>query len=172
MALTVETGSGVSGAESYVSVADADTFLKSELAHDTWTEATTQDKERALRMSTRLIDETCMWRGFKSAIGNALEWPRQYATKDERDYQGLDVYFDENEIPTRLERAVALFASILLNNPNYLTDLDEARVASSTTDAGSKAYDRRRQTEILPASVRLILRSLCNGPEIPVRRVA
>lgn len=78
MALSVETGSGSSTAESYASVADADTRLAA-LGLTLWAdEMITAEKEQALRRSTVFMEQSyrLRWRGQRMLSAQALSWPR------------------------------------------------------------------------------------------------
>jgi hypothetical protein len=72
----VETGSGVTGANSYISVADADLVFDNLGQAAEWDAVT--DKEQRLRDGTRYLDLRygLQWRGLRAAIDNPLEWPR------------------------------------------------------------------------------------------------
>lgn len=76
MALTVETGAGLSNAEAYLSVADALTYLTAVGASDAWAAASTAQKEVALRRATQYLDTQYTWRGEPLTSTQALEWPR------------------------------------------------------------------------------------------------
>ena len=75
MALIVEDGTGLDTAESYISVADAETYCT---AHGltAWT-GTDGVKEAALRNATQYIDTMYNFRSAKSYYAQALEFPRQ-----------------------------------------------------------------------------------------------
>ena len=74
MALVVEDGTGLSTAESYISVADADTY-HSDRGNALWT-GTDAVKEEALRQATEYLDATYDWKGSISLTTQALNWPR------------------------------------------------------------------------------------------------
>jgi hypothetical protein len=74
MSLTVEDGSIVSGAESYVSVADADAYF-TKMANAVWTGDDTV-KEAALRRSTQYLDSEYLFKGNRVQMTQALRWPR------------------------------------------------------------------------------------------------
>jgi hypothetical protein len=78
MALVVETGSGLSTAESYISVADADTYFDNRDEPTGWTGADTDAKEDALRIATQYLDAMYhhRWLGVRSSITQRLSWPR------------------------------------------------------------------------------------------------
>lgn len=77
MSLIIETGAIVTGAESYVSVADCDTYHTNN-GNALWT-GTTAVKEAALRKAARYLD--CYyrprWKGYRVQFSiQSLEWPR------------------------------------------------------------------------------------------------
>lgn len=81
MPLIVEDGTGLDDAESYVSVAEADTYHTARGAETTWTDADSDLKEQALRKATEYIDSTFGGR-LRSARSypdtpQALEFPRE-----------------------------------------------------------------------------------------------
>lgn len=103
MALVVETGAVVAGAESYVSVSDADTYWSNR--NDTvWAALSTGAKEAALRIATRYLDSNYTWLGEIVNQDQLLDWPR-YAVVD-RDGRG----YDSDEIPIALKDALCELA--------------------------------------------------------------
>lgn len=75
MSLVVENGTGLSTADSYVSVADADAYHLS-MNHAHWT-GSTSHKEAALRRATQYIDSHYRFRGWRRyPLTQRLEWPR------------------------------------------------------------------------------------------------
>lgn len=100
MALIVEDGTGLSTAESYISVADADTYIAAYRgANTTWDAATDTAKEVAARQATKYLDGTSSWKGMKEFSTQALAWPRIYA------YDETGIAYDG--IPVALEQATA-----------------------------------------------------------------
>lgn len=100
MALTVEDGTGLVGADSYVSVADCETYCDARGL--TFSGAATADKEAALRRATASIDAMYRARfpGQRRQYRNqALEWPRTGAV----DANGIVVSYDS--IPVEIEMA-------------------------------------------------------------------
>lgn len=77
MTLTVEDGTGLEDAESYLSVSDADTY-HSERNNEAWTEYDTAVKEAALRKATQYIDGRWghRFKGAQLTTTQALCWPR------------------------------------------------------------------------------------------------
>jgi len=81
MALTVETGTGSATADSYISEADAITYLDKYAASgasNVFTAASTANAEIALRGATRTIDSMfgLRFKGARLLGTQALQWPR------------------------------------------------------------------------------------------------
>ena len=77
MTLITETGSGVPGATSYVSLAEADSHFTA-LAHDDWTAAADGAREQALIRAALHID-SYLYPGVVLEPDQGLKWPRSGA---------------------------------------------------------------------------------------------
>jgi len=77
MALIVENGTGLSTAESYISVANASARM-SALGNDTWATITNAQMEEALRRATVHMKQAyrSRWSGMRLNSTQALDWPR------------------------------------------------------------------------------------------------
>lgn len=78
MALVIETGSIVAGAESYADVAYCDTY-HSNRGNAAWSALVTADKEAALRKACAYLDGHYRprWKGLRvNYVTQPLEWPR------------------------------------------------------------------------------------------------
>ncbi len=100
MALIHEDGTGLATAESYMSVADADTYFTNHGSPAAWTGATTPAKEAALRFATAWLDGQYAWVGLVKASTQALAWPRIGGY----DSEGRAV--DDASVPRRIKEAV------------------------------------------------------------------
>lgn len=103
--LIVETGSGVTGAESYVSVAEADAYHAAHGNTATWAAAGAGGKEVALRKATAYIDGHygAQYKGYRSyPLTQALLWPRAEVIEFPED----GVSIPNNVIPQRLKDAI------------------------------------------------------------------
>ncbi len=80
--LIAETGAGIAGANSYATVAEADSYHEGRLHASAWTAAIQATKEAALVMATRFLDGNVEWLGRRIDIDQALAWPRQGAIWD------------------------------------------------------------------------------------------
>lgn len=84
MALTVEDGTGIQDADSYVSSNDADTYWgnrQHNALYTTWNAASPTQKEGALREATSYIDGIFgpYFRGIRRGYVQGLLWPRSSA---------------------------------------------------------------------------------------------
>jgi hypothetical protein len=75
VALTVETGAIVSGADSYVSAANALTYHAA-FGNAAWAASTDAAREIALRRAARLLDSSYRWRGSIYSEAQEMRWPR------------------------------------------------------------------------------------------------
>lgn len=110
MAIVVEDGTGLTNADSYISVADADTYfsiLPTTLT-SSWDALSTTDKENYLKWATRVLDTKTEFEGDKTVEASALRWPRKCVT----DRDGIDI--DDNVVPKEVENATVELVRILL----------------------------------------------------------
>jgi hypothetical protein len=146
MAIVVEDGTGLSNAESYVTVAFCDTYF-SDRGDATWT-GTDAEKEEALRKATEYLDVTYTWIGSIKVDTQALGWPRDGAW----DKEGRSL---EDIVPLGVERATAeaalkaLSASLLADttNSDFVTkekvDVIEVEYASGAPSGTQYNYITR-----------------------------
>ena len=107
--MVVEDGTGLSTANSYCSIVDADDHHSMRLHNTTWTSiASDTQKEMALMWASRLLDEEVDWYGVKTAEDSGLRWPRTGVYDKDNDLIG------ESEMPTDVVRATAEFAMFLV----------------------------------------------------------
>ena len=101
MAFTVETGTGSSTANAYVSVADADTYNVDHEMDTDWSKAGDSAKQKAIRLATQYLDlkYRTLWRGRRYNEDQALAWPRTAFY----DYDGYTI--EAETIPTALKNA-------------------------------------------------------------------
>lgn len=111
MALVLNTNS-------YVEIADADTYFETRIDSANWFEATDEVKEQALVTATALVDDHA-WIGSAVSSSQALAWPRNYATYNDPRL-GLQVTIDEATVPTQVKVAVYEQALHLVNNEDLL----------------------------------------------------
>lgn len=110
MALVVEDGTGLSNADSYISLAAANTYWTAHGAPSSWTGAPDAAKEGALRYATRKIDGEYGSRflGRIAVLTQALAWPRSGVI----DADGRSVA--SNVVPVSVQEATCELARLHL----------------------------------------------------------
>ncbi len=110
MTLITETGDGVDGATSYISLAEADSHFTA-LANTSWTGAVSAAREEALERASLHID-SYDYPGGVLSLTQGLKWPRTGAyDSDGRRITGL---------PHALRTAALELALIFLEKPDGL----------------------------------------------------
>lgn len=155
MNLILEDGTGLSTANTYASVAEADAYHDSRLHALAWTAATTPVKERALAMATTTLDAMTAWQGSRATAAQALAWPRTGATFD-----GLLV---EDVVPAPVKRATAELARLLIGE-DLTQDVAQNNVESLNLGDGALEIKLRgdREKKRVPSIVGELLLGLGN----------
>lgn len=125
MTITVIATPGAVDANSYLTIAEGDTYAEERLGTLTWTTATEQRKAAALVQATRYMD-TLLYIGSKASTTQALLWPRTGASCGDKSYSST-------AIPTEVKQATFDLAEGLLNNPGLISGQG---VAASTATTG------------------------------------
>jgi len=144
------TISGAS-ADSYITVADADTYHGDNLNVTDWVDATTANKEKALKMATRLLDERIDWIGSKNTDAQALRFPRSSLVNPD----GYTV--SSTLIPDIIGNATAEFAKYLLA-ADRTGDADGKGLIDTSVGSISVTFDKSDTADVLPDIVREMLR--------------
>jgi len=102
----VEDGTGKADANSYVSVAEADTYHANVTQSSDWSAASGSDKENALIVATEYLDAEYQgrWRGGRGSATQALAWPRASVEDDD------GFLLSPIEVPQKLKDACAWLA--------------------------------------------------------------
>jgi len=111
MALVLNTNS-------YVTVANADTYFETRIDSANWTQTYDEIKEQALVTATQIIDNN-HWIGTAVSSSQALAWPRKYAVYWD-DRMGMEITISESTIPDKVKVAVYEQALHLVNNEDLL----------------------------------------------------
>ena len=163
LTLVVETGEGLSDANSYATLAEAETY------HDTipttwrgmWLDASDADKEVCLVRATSLLDQLCPWLGDAVTTGQTLRWPRSGV------YTRDGLLLADDAIPQWLKDATSEFGRCLLES-NRPAAVEEREIVSRTDGASpistsvTWASGGNLRRGILPPSVRSIVRPYCS----------
>lgn len=153
--LTVEDGTGLHNANSYVSVDDANTFNNQRPFATAWLAVGLEDKKRAIIMATRLLDEHIDWYGQSKKSHNlslgtndrqSLSWPRSGVF----DPDGFTI--DQDTMPDFIKDATAEFARFLAGEDRTL---DPSTAGFSKIQLGSLSVDIDAQDRsgVLPRGV-------------------
>ena len=144
--MAVDATIGGTDSDSYITVADADAYHDSHLYATTWDNALTSNKEKALKMATRLLDERITWVGDKHTSTQSLRWPRSNVV----DKDGYTVL--TTEIPKAISNATAEFARHLLGSD--LTSASEGKGLDSVkADKVSVKFSPSDRLDVLPEIV-------------------
>ena len=106
MAFTLETGTGIAGANAYVDVAYVDTHHL-DRGNSAWDDFTTVEKQQSIIRGTEYIDKRfgIKFRGVRVSKEQGLEWPRLSAfDADGFLLSGVD------DLPRQIEKAAAEYA--------------------------------------------------------------
>ena len=157
MALLVEDGTGVEGADSYVTFNSAELYFETRLHSEDWIDETDDDKkEAALRSATFWLDTRVAWYGEPVNLDPAyLRWPRSGVTTTE----GFE--FPSDEIPSFLKKATYELAIHLLRQDRTVASdtrgLDEVQVdvirLKFNPEASEGSYN-----EMFPSTVTSIIK--------------
>lgn len=140
MTIIVEDGMGLANAESYISVASADTY-HSNRGNTTWAALTTAVKEQLLRKATDYMVQTfrARWDGYRKLTTQALDWPREYVEIKDTVLR-TTAYVDNASVPTIVANACAELA--LKANNGVLLDDQEQIVTRETIGPLTVEYDK------------------------------
>jgi len=112
MALVLNTNS-------YVEIADADTYFETRIDSANWFDATDEVREQSLVTATWLVDDR-EWIGSAVSSSQALAWPRDNAIYNDHRL-GMQVTVAKTEVPNAVKIAVYEQALHLINNEDVLT---------------------------------------------------
>lgn len=109
--LVLEDGTGDDEtANSYASVAEADTYLDMKAPANDWYESSDGIKAEYLVWASKLLDQRATWNGSKTVTTSPLRWPRTGVCDVD------DLPIDTLTIPDQLKAAVIELAWHLLKN--------------------------------------------------------
>jgi hypothetical protein len=148
MTLTVNTNS-------YVSVAEADTYLETRIDSANWTAASDELKDSALVTATSIVDDHA-WIGSAVSSSQALAWPRNNAIYNDTRL-GLNITFGNTIIPTQVKEAVYEQALHLIDNEDLLQGKTQTFESISI---GSISISDSDSTSTVPMKPSLVLKKI------------
>jgi hypothetical protein len=130
MPLIVEDGTGLATAESYASVAEADTRLAN-YGFSAWASLATAAKETALRLATDFMVNSyrTRWKGYRVNSVQALDWPRyevEVVDALASGYGGAS-YYASNTVPVEIKQACIDLAYKTTQGVELSPDVDQAQ---------------------------------------------
>lgn len=108
--VTVEDGTPVANANSYISVADADAFLANDPFVTDWAALSADVKGQYLIKARQILDARVTWKGARTYVEQLLAWPRS----DVIDGDGVEI--EDDVIPLKVAQAQAQLAAYLKTN--------------------------------------------------------
>lgn len=157
---------GSSLANSYVTLAEFETYLDERLVTSTAAAAADADQNRALIEATRRVDQETFigspvnpLNGTSTGTTQALKWPRYSATNDD------GWTYESTVIPQPVKDAVMELAIALLNSGTADAMADSGLEAFESVKVGPLEVVPRhaRKAAALPSMVRRLLRTVLDG---------
>lgn len=179
--IIVEDGSAKPDANSYISLADANTFFDTHLYPEAWSGALDDDRRTvALIHATRMIDSYFNFYGYRTTNTQALSFPRRNVKNTERDMRiagdeiaalvGVDAlsrpiyyigveFIPPNVVPTAIIAATCEMSRLMLAR-NREADPPTAGIRSMNLGAGALqfTFDPADRPQIFTPTVLLLLR--------------
>jgi len=148
MAITVivEDGTGVTGANSYVSIATIDAWIETNPHDSTWSGLIDAQKNGYAVMACRVLNEQIDWDGWQIDDNQALDLPRSGMT----DKNGN--FIDNNEIPFEVQNAQCDLARLLAIS-DRTADPDTAGFKEITIDTIRLVIDKADRQPVLALAV-------------------
>jgi hypothetical protein len=165
MTLIIEDGSGVAGANSYVSLASATAYLDAK-GLTTWGTSTATAKEISLNQAV-LYMELLPYKGAKALSTDALAWPRRCM----KDRDGYPILSDT--IPTAVKYAQIELAYRYMAGKNPLADIasGDGYITSESVGPVTTEYSTGYSTsDKFPEVSALLEPFLLNAHGVPVDR--
>ena len=150
----VEDGSVVTGANSYVSVEEADDYLVANIhVSATWSALSTDEKQYLLVWGTRYLDQRAVWNGYKTDETSPLRWPRTGV------YDRDKVLIGINEIPQQLKEGVIEMARYLISDDRSV-ERGQDGLESLKVDVIELVFDKDYRLAEVPNELQYILQNL------------
>lgn len=143
----------VKGTNSYGTVAEADAYFSDRIDVAAWTDASAEEKAKALVTATKLLDEI-EWPGRVVDVDQPLAFPRIGSYFDPK--LGVEVIFDDVDPPSRLINACFELAYHLCNNDGLLDDTGSVK----TINVGSITLENIMSANKMPHTVKSLIRPI------------
>lgn len=128
--MIVEDGTGLTDANSYVSVSGADAYF-AERGETKWSTFTASKKDNLLILATDYIDTAYRWRGKKATPEQALQFPRENCIDNDG--------FVREGVPLEVKKAV-MECALLIGNDNEVYSVEDENGAVISEKIGDLAF--------------------------------
>lgn len=135
---TVIADVGAANANSYVTVAEADSYFGDSFGKGQWTSATPDQKAALVITASRTLDQYILWVGQKTTDSQSMEWPRFGA------YDRFGKLYANDVIPTVVKYATFELAYYMLENGGLSfaeQTIDSVKVGSIEVDFTERSTD-------------------------------
>lgn len=170
MALTVEDGTIVTGADSYCTLAYANAYHYARGNAVTWSDYNDVDLEHALRKATDYMLQKYgnRWMGYRKSSSQSLDWPRNYVPLN--DLVALE-YVSDTIVPNEVKNACAALAFRALTD-NLLDDEEQVVVREKVDVIETEYSPHSTQRKSYPEIDLMLRKYLVAGDGLPMVRVA
>jgi hypothetical protein len=150
----VEDGTGLTTANSYVSVSEANDYLiQNNYIYPTWDNLDNGDKQKLLSWASRYLDQKARWNGEKTVEDSGLRWPRTGV----EDVDGNPI--EEDEIPYQLRQATIEMTRYLMDGDRS-ADRGQDGLKEVQVDVIKLVFDTSYRLPEVPNEINNILRGL------------
>lgn len=153
MAIVVEDGTGLTNANSYISVAESDDYANNTFYVGEWNNLAANKKEVLLINATRFINSFYDFNGEKAFPTASLRWPRTGVC----DLDGVDI--SSTIVPAGIKNATSEMAIFLASN-NLLEEDETLGISSVKVDTLAITFERSEKGWRLPSTVNHYIRGL------------
>ncbi len=160
----------VEGTNTYISLANANTYMDMILSNTAWTSASENDKSKALIKATKNIDNLLL-KGIKRNTDQPLQFPRFF--EKSLNYDDIALLGTEQDIPTAVAQACAEEALAILRNfstPNIRLEFQQQGVKSVRIGNTAETYTTPSSlNSLLGTETRLLLKGYIAN-SVPISR--
>lgn len=152
--LVVEDGTGLTNANSYVTIAESIDFLSLNVNSAAyWEDLDDEIKIQVLIMASSYLDQYVDWYGNKTVETSGLRWPRENV----KDLDGILIA--DNIVPTQVKRATCDFA-ISLSKEDRFAESETLGISEMKVDVIELKFDKTDVKYPFPSTVSGWLRGL------------
>jgi len=153
---TIDATVGGPSANSYITVADATTFLETQLHYTDWVDADAATQINALIEATRQVDQLVDWNGEIASDTQALRHPRKSLV----DVDGRTIA--STVIAPPVKNATALLALYMIASNRNAERADIGIESVSVAGAVNVQFSKRDQQKTIPEDVYRMLQPYGN----------